>query len=58
MEFSVIELCEFIQQHASLQHAIITMTEGYREHSGGVLHRFLLLGLEREDKKPIWLRLQ
>ena len=57
LDLSISELCELIQQHGSLQRATITMTEGYREHSGGVVHRFLLLGLEREDKKQIWLRL-
>lgn len=33
------------------------MTEGYAERSGVILHRFLVLELKREDKKPIYLRL-
>ena len=57
LDLSVSELCQLIQQRASLQHAIITRTEGYAEHLGAVVHRFLVLELKREDKKPIFLRL-
>ena len=54
---SIHELCEFIQRQRSLQQAIITMTEGYAERLGAIVHRFLVLELKREDKKPIYLRL-
>lgn len=57
MGLSVPELCELIRQSQSLQQAIIAMTEGYKEHLGGIVHRFLVLELTREGKKPIWLRL-
>jgi len=54
---SLSELCHLIQERRSLQRTIITMTEGYSERSRTVVHRFLVLQLEREGKEPIWLRL-
>lgn len=54
---SVPELCELIQQRQSLQQAVIKMTEGYKGHIAGVVHRFLVLELEREGRKWMWLRL-
>lgn len=57
IDLSLSELCQLIQQRRSLQQAIITMTEGYSERSGTVVHRFLVLQLKRDDKEPTWLRL-
>ena len=57
IDLSLSELCQLIQQCRSLQEAIITMTEGYTEWSGAVVHRFLVLQLKCEDKEPTWLRL-
>jgi len=57
LDLSLSELCQLIQKYQSLQRTIITMTEGYSERSGTVIHRFLVLRLECEDGEPIWLRL-
>lgn len=57
MGLSIAELCELIEERHSLQQANIVMTESYKQHTGGIVHRFLVLELEREGKKPVWLRL-
>lgn len=51
------ELCEKITQHRSLREAQITSAECYTERNGGILHRFLVLELVRDPRKPIFLRL-
>lgn len=51
------ELVELIRSHISLQRAEILSTEGYKEWSNGILHRFLVLELRRTSKASIWLRI-
>lgn len=51
------EFCEVIVSRRSLRRAQIISTECYTERSGGILHRFLVLQLYREEKKPIYIRL-
>lgn len=51
-------LCRMISAHSALQSARIVFTECYSRSIGfGIVHRFLILGLEREGRKRIWLRL-
>lgn len=50
-------LIELVDKHPSLQRAEIPSTEGYWQISNGVIHRFLVLELQRQKQKPIWLRL-
>jgi len=50
LDLSISEPCQLIQQRRSLQQEIITMTEGYTEPAGGVLHRFLVLGLAQGEE--------
>lgn len=51
------ELVTLIRSQRSLQHADILSTEGYKQTHNGVLHRFLLLELQREKKPVVWLRI-
>lgn len=39
-----------------MQQAEILAAEGYKEWTGTVMHRFLVLELHRFNRKPIWLR--
>ncbi|KAF8308163.1 hypothetical protein DL93DRAFT_2159211 [Clavulina sp. PMI_390] len=57
INFSLADLCKYIDIHRSLQIAAIITSECYFEAAGPVLHRFLLLELRREGRKIIWLRL-
>lgn len=54
-------LCRMISTHPSLQDAQIISLECYTKHMGptlaGVVHRFLILQLVREGRKPVWLRM-
>jgi hypothetical protein len=52
------QLCELVDCHRSLQRAETISSEAYTERIGAVIHRFLVLELRREGKKPIWLRLE
>ena len=53
------ELCDVINQHRSLQNASIVSAEGYCQSIGrtGVVHRFIVLELERDGRQRIWLRI-
>lgn len=53
---SLDEFCEVVTHHRSLKKAQIVSTESYTERNG-VLHRFLVLELYRQERKPIYLRL-
>lgn len=50
-------LIGLIDQHRSLQRAEILSAEGYWKFSNGVVHRFLIIELQRHSQTPIWLRL-
>lgn len=51
------ELVALIRSHTSLQRAAILSTEGYKQRRNTILHRFLVLELRRQDRSPIWLRI-
>lgn len=54
-------LCRMISTNPSLQDAKIIGSECYTKNIGpsfaGVVHRFLVLQLLREGRKPIWVRM-
>ena len=54
------ELCDVINRHRSLQNASIVSAEGYRRSIGytGIVHRFIVLELERDGRQRIWLRIE
>jgi hypothetical protein len=52
------QLCELVDSHHSLQRAETISSEAYTERVGAVIHRFLIMEIRREGKKPIWLRLE
>jgi hypothetical protein len=54
---SLPQLCDVIDRHRSLQRAEIVSTEGYVERLGAITHRFLVLLLRRQGRKPVYLRL-
>jgi len=49
-------LVKLIDEYDSLQSGEIISSEGYREHTP--THRFLVLELQRDQKKSIWVRLE
>lgn len=52
------QLCSLIESHPTLQNAQIISVECFSESIFvRIHHRFLILELEREGKKNIWLRL-
>ena len=53
------ELCDTINRHRSLQNASIVSAEGYCRSIGhtGIVHRFIILELERDGRQRIWLRI-
>ena len=53
------ELCDVINRHRSLQNASIVSAEGYCRSIGrtGIVHRFIVLELERDGRQRIWLRI-
>jgi len=53
------ELCGVINRHRSLQNANIVSAEGYCRSIGrtGIVHRFIVLELERCGRQRIWLRI-
>lgn len=50
-------LVRLIQEQPLLQHCMILSAEGYKQWNNGILHRFLVLELSREEKSPVWLRM-
>lgn len=40
-----------------MQQAEIVAAEGYKQWTGQVVHRFIVLELSRAKRKPIWLRI-
>lgn len=50
-----------IKRHRTLQRVEILSTEGYKQTGNGVVHRFLILELQRHHesgtKRTIWVRL-
>lgn len=56
IDFSVDNLCKYINAHPSLQRAEIVATECY-VGKGLVKHRFLVLELRRQGRKDMFLRL-
>lgn len=50
-------LLEVIERHRSLQHARIIRADAYQGFTGQVVHRFIILELERDGRQPIWLRI-
>lgn len=56
--FTLRELCDFIAEHPSLQTAGIVSCSCYAQRTSVlVIHRFLILQLQRTGRKDIWLRL-
>jgi hypothetical protein len=53
---TIVELQTMIEEHRSLQVGEIMSSEGYFQHA--ITHRFLILQLRRDGRKPIWLRLE
>lgn len=51
------DLVKLIESHTSLQDIKILSTEGYKEMSNVVLHRFLILELRRGKETSVWLRI-
>jgi len=53
------KLCDVIKRHRSLQNASIVSAEGYCRSIGrtGIVHRFIVLELERDGRQRIWLRI-
>ncbi|KAF8319765.1 hypothetical protein DL93DRAFT_2094689 [Clavulina sp. PMI_390] len=56
-ELPLREFCTFVDEHRSLQRAMIISVEGYYELIGLVKHRFVVLELCRHGQQNIWLRL-
>ena len=56
LSLSLLELCDTISEHRSLRKAQVLSTEAYTERIGTVMHRFLILMLHREGRKPFWMR--
>lgn len=50
-------LLDVISRHRSLQHARIVQADSYHKFNGRVVHRFIVLELERDDRQTIWLRI-
>lgn len=50
-------LIQLTDRHRSLRRAEILSAEGYWKKTNGVVHRFLLLELRRQNQSEIWLRL-
>lgn len=55
---SLSDLCGLIDSYTTLQNAQIVSTECYTEPIAlGIVHRLLIVELERKGKKNIWIRL-
>lgn len=50
-------LIQLIDNHKSLQRAEIPSAESYWKKTGGNVHRFFVLKLERPNQSSIWMRL-
>lgn len=57
IDLSLRDVCRYIDDHKSLRTAEIVSTECYSDKGGAVTHRFLILELQREGRKDVWLRL-
>ncbi|KAF8315958.1 hypothetical protein DL93DRAFT_2078746, partial [Clavulina sp. PMI_390] len=57
IDLSLADVCNYIDDHQSLQQAVIVSSECYSQRSNGVIHRFVVLELRRPRRKVIWLRL-
>lgn len=51
------DLLDIINRHRSLQHAQIVRADSYQGFNGQVIHRFIILELERDGRQKIWLRI-
>lgn len=54
---SLSSLLEVIARHRSLQDARIIRADSYQKFNGRVVHRFIILELERDERQTIWLRI-
>lgn len=50
-------LLDVLSRHRSLQEARIVQADSYQQFNGRVVHRFIILELEREGRQKIWLRI-
>lgn len=50
-------LLDVIARHRSLQDARIIRADSYQKFNGRVVHRFIILELERDERQKIWLRI-
>ncbi|KAF8320416.1 hypothetical protein DL93DRAFT_2164033 [Clavulina sp. PMI_390] len=57
IEFTLADVCGFIDESRALQGAQVISFEGYSEPAGVVTHRFVVLHLRRDGRKDIWMRL-
>lgn len=57
IDLSLADVCNYIDDHRSLQTAEIVSTECYSQPAGAVTHRFIILELRRQGRKDVWLRL-
>lgn len=54
---SLSSLLDVISRHRSLQNARIVQADSYQQFNGRVVHRFIILELERDERQKIWLRI-
>lgn len=57
LRFTFTGFCDKVRSSCSLGRAKIESIECYRQPSGPVMHRFLLLHLKRPGRSDIWLRI-
>ena len=57
LDLSIPEFHELLEHHATLRHAEIVSIELYSEGAGTGTHSFLVLQLQRQGRKPVFLRL-
>lgn len=57
LQLELRELCGLINTRRSLADAKILSVECYRQRIGVINHRFLLLHLQREERKDMYLRM-
>lgn len=56
-DYTVESMCAAIDANESLQSAQIVELEGLRQWSRGVLHRFVLLRISRQEEDDVWIRI-
>ena len=56
-EMSTLEFCDTVQRSRSLKSAKIMSIKGYLQMLGIIPHRFLVIHLQRDERKDAWLRL-